>query len=94
LKEEPASLSTLAPSLPPALANVVGRCLRKDRGRRYQSMTEVRLALLDLNDESSSRQTAHTPVRKSRWVLWATIAAAAVIGAGIVITRQSKPESP
>ena len=54
----------------------------------------MRLALLDLKDESSSRQTAHTPVRKSRWVLWATIAAAAVIGAGIVITRQSKPESP
>ena len=49
LSEEPEPLLTLNPRLPARLAAVVHLMLRKEPERRYESMEEVRRALLDIH---------------------------------------------
>jgi len=45
LKEEPPGLAELAPQSPAELQRVIGKCLRKPRGERYQSVSDL---LVDL----------------------------------------------
>jgi serine/threonine protein kinase len=45
LTQEPTPLSESAPETPPALALVIGRCLRKDADARYRSAGELHAAL-------------------------------------------------
>jgi Tol biopolymer transport system component/predicted Ser/Thr protein kinase len=54
LHQEPKSLAELLAGAPHELERIVGRCLRKDPGRRFQQMEEVRLALEELKEESES----------------------------------------
>src|SRR5688572_24463320 len=60
LREEPRPVADLRPDLPTELARIVMRCLRKDPSRRVQSMTDLKLALDELKDETtaSGRVTA------------------------------------
>ncbi len=46
--EEPVPPAQLRPSLPPELDALVRRCLRKEPERRYQTMADLRAALLDV----------------------------------------------
>jgi serine/threonine-protein kinase len=48
LRDEPPSLKELRPDLPPALCDVVARCLDKDPARRFQRVTELSAALVEL----------------------------------------------
>ena len=41
----------LPPNVPPELAKLISRCLRKDPSRRYQTMADLKVALQDLRDE-------------------------------------------
>ena len=62
--------------VPPHLADVVSRCLQKDLDRRFQSMAEVRAALLQAGD---------APRKRAGLVKWlAPLAAAAVLALGAV----------
>jgi len=89
-----------APSerIPPELATIIERCLRKDPNRRIQHMGDVALALQDLADEK------HTPVgpvpapppsqdrdlrpRRARRRLWAAAAMlCTVLAAALVLWR-------
>jgi eukaryotic-like serine/threonine-protein kinase len=61
-------------SLPPELDRIIGKCLRKDRDRRYQNATEVRTDLQRLKLElekvnSASRQFLGYSAKS--WLLWA-----------------------
>ena len=86
IREEPKRLADLAPSMPADLEKLVARCLRKDPERRTQHMSDVKLALQDLKEESESgqlppglrpnRQHSRTPV------LWAIAAVLTVSIAG------------
>jgi serine/threonine protein kinase len=51
LKEEPGALP---PEIPRELERVIVRCLRKDPGRRYQHADDLKLALVELKEESDS----------------------------------------
>ena len=51
LKEEP---GPLAPEVPRDLEKIIVRCLRKDPGRRYQHADDLKLALVELKEESDS----------------------------------------
>ena len=39
---------------PPPLDKAIARCLRKSADRRFQDMADLRIALLDLKEESDS----------------------------------------
>jgi serine/threonine protein kinase len=86
LKESPTPLTEAAPGVPADLARVVDRCLRKDPARRWQHMDDVRIALLDLKEESDSGRLSApdnaaivAPHRWSRVSGLVTAGAAAVI---------------
>jgi Tol biopolymer transport system component/tRNA A-37 threonylcarbamoyl transferase component Bud32 len=51
LKEEPAALP---PEIPRDLEKIIARCLKKDPGRRFQHADDLKLALLELKEESDS----------------------------------------
>jgi serine/threonine-protein kinase len=45
VSEPPLSLAQLRPAVPPALVEIVERCLEKDRNKRYENASELSLAL-------------------------------------------------
>ena len=83
LREEPKPVSSLA-STPPELDRLVARCLRKSAERRFQTASDLRVALEELAEEASSGQLAvpQAPAkRRTGW--WMAAAAAIVVAAGV-----------
>ena len=92
LTKDPAPIASKVPPIPHELERIVSRCLRKDRERRFQNMSEVFLALEDLQEESQLSASTHSPptARTSirRPVLWAlALAILVAAGAGFVWWR-------
>jgi serine/threonine protein kinase len=86
LKEDPKPASQLTAALPKELERVITRCLRKDRERRTQHLDDVKLALLELKEESDSGKVTGVPVSRPsprRALLWAA-GLVAVLGAAVV----------
>jgi hypothetical protein len=54
LRDEPRNMLEVAPDIPPRLADVVQRCVRKVSDDRFQTMRDVHLALGTLKHESDS----------------------------------------
>ena len=71
---------------PPSLARIVHRCLRKDPGRRFQSMADVGLDLQDTLEEVEQGTAPHPAGQKKtgglRNVLTSTLTALAVLLGG------------
>jgi eukaryotic-like serine/threonine-protein kinase len=65
LRDEPPPVPELRPDLPPELARLIGRCLRKDPERRAHSMADLRVAMEELREESTSGIAA-LAVRRER----------------------------
>ena len=92
LDQEPKPL----PGIPHDLERVVARCLRKDPGKRWQTMADLKVALEELKEESDSGRLRSAAgaipartVRKWRWL--GGMAAAAAIAAGAVwMSRERK----
>jgi Tol biopolymer transport system component/predicted Ser/Thr protein kinase len=64
LKEEPKPPSSVAEDVPRDLEKIVARCMRKDPGRRFQLMEDVKIALEELKEESDSgKLTTGTPAQ-------------------------------
>ena len=92
-ERDPAPMSEAVPGMPPDLERVITRCLRKDLARRSQHMSDVKLALEELLDESSrnvwkaSARASGIPApatpAKRRW-LWPAAGAACLAIAGVV----------
>ena len=89
LEKDPRPVSEIAPAVPRDLEKLISRCLRKDPERRIQHMDDVRLALLELKEESESGPVgpALMPAKKGRKrILWAAgLLGAVAIAAGIWI---------
>jgi serine/threonine protein kinase/Tol biopolymer transport system component len=81
VSEKPKPVGELVPSVPPDLAKIVARCLRKDPARRYQFMADVKVALEDVEEESGSSPQVATASRGRR-SLWVLVALAALLVAG------------
>src|SRR5262245_20018994 len=62
MEKQPTSPTELVPSLPHELERTILRCLRKDPARRFQTMADAKIDLLEIKEESDSGQ----PSRKSR----------------------------
>jgi len=94
LQQEPKPLAEVTATPPPREAErIVLRCLRKDPDRRFQTASDLRLALEDLKEDSSTGRfgpipTAAVPAR-SRWPLAAAAAIVAIAaGASYWFLRQ------
>ncbi len=61
LREDPAPASHLRRDLPPEVETIISRCLRKDPGRRFQHMDEVKAALDDALLERPAKETETVP---------------------------------
>jgi len=89
----------LGPEVPPDVEKVISRCLRKDPGRRYQHMDDLKLALEELKEESDSGKltAAQAPVRpRSHRFLWPAAVAVAVLAlaAGSIFLWQRVHAAP
>ena len=73
LHEEPKPAIEFNETLPPEVEQLLARCLRKDPQRRWQSMSDLKVVLQDLKEDSESGklrrpQEALGRRRKSPWV--------------------------
>jgi serine/threonine protein kinase len=100
LGKDPKPLTEAAPGVPKDFERVVLRCLRKEPGKRQQHMTDVKVLLEELKEESESGKHAQ-PVQalkgsRRRWSLLAAVAALAIIagGAGLWLSRSHDKQSP
>jgi serine/threonine protein kinase len=99
LRTNPKPPSEVAAGVPRDLDKIIARCLRKDPARRFQNMTDLKLALEDLKEDSESG-IAELPVVAAKPKSKLPIAAAAValvIAATVgwyVLRSASKPLPP
>ena len=74
LRDDPKPVHQVAGDLPPELARIISRCLRKDPAKRFQHVADLKVALEELKEESDSGKLAPpaAAVKPSsrRW-LWA-----------------------
>lgn len=95
LREEPKHPRELTDEVPPELERVVLRCLRKDPARRFQTMADLKVALMELKEESDSGRLSGTlrpaggrkPRRRVGLAVATAAAAVAAVGAGAVLLR-------
>jgi len=91
-------LSDMPPTTPPAVRQLIGRCLVRDRRRRLRDLGEARIALEDaIADPSAGAESAKTPVSitKTPWLPWAVAAVAlAVAVAALVWGRRAAERAP
>jgi serine/threonine protein kinase/Tol biopolymer transport system component len=74
LEKEPTLASAILPKTPPALERLIASCLQKDAERRIQRMSEVRLTLEDLKEESrSGKLRASVRPRSKAWAVAAVL---------------------
>ena len=81
LKEEPGELPV---EIPRELDRIIARCLRKDPGRRYQHADDLKLALLELKEESDSGKLGAAVMERAttrRASLWWVLAAGLLVAA-------------
>jgi eukaryotic-like serine/threonine-protein kinase len=103
VEKEPQPPSAISSTTPPELDRLILRCLRKDVNRRSQHMSDVRLALEELRDESESGKLPRPAVDASasrrlwRWPAMAIasllVAAAALIWIYLNL-RGTQPKGP
>ena len=103
LESEPDSLETINPNLPPELARVVRRCLRKLPEERYNDTRDLVVALKDLRGATTSGRPvmAAAPVRRPRawWpIVVAACAALVLVVVGVrwlgPASKESAPPNP
>ena len=89
------------PDVPKELERIIQRCLRKEPGRRFQHMGDVKVELQELKEESDSQATAPAGAgaakRRSRRrrVAWATAGFLILaMAAGLTLWRLRRPEPP
>src|SRR5205807_4162078 len=83
LRDEPKPAGeAAAATLPGDVEKLLRRCLRKDPERRFQTASDLRIALDDLQEDVSTGRVepaAEIPRRgRSRWTVWGGFAAAAL----------------
>ncbi|HWC98830.1 MAG TPA: protein kinase, partial [Candidatus Sulfopaludibacter sp.] len=88
VEKEPQQPSEITGGTPPELERLIGRCLRKDVGRRSQHMADVKLALEEMRDELESgklaRSTAGIPAASANGRLVRIAAIACVMMAATI----------
>ncbi len=87
VEKDPKPPSEISSGTPPELERLIARCLRKDLSRRSQNISDVKLALEELRDESESGKLAGpvaAPARTQRWLWPAVVVASALVAAAAI----------
>ena len=91
LTKEPENVGELKAEIPTMLVRLIMKCLRKEPRRRYQSMSEVRVILKEINSAVESGASLSTPSQKATYKsngssLWrfAGLAALILLACGFV----------
>ncbi len=88
LNENPKPSDIVNEEIPREAERLLNRCLRKDPQRRWQTMSDLRVALLDLKEDSESGKlqaaTAPSGLGKRRTFLLAAVAVLAFAAAAIL----------
>jgi len=98
-EEDPEPPTSLVPALPPEAERAVLRCLRKDPGRRWQSLSDLGAVLEDLKEDTESGRKIlvdHAPGRRPLpFRLFAAVAVVVVVAVVTVIFLLRRgPEAP
>lgn len=82
LREEPKPAGQVVEGLPLELERIIGRCLRKNPERRFQTTADLKVALEELKEECDSGTLGGAPilVKPRRWRLAGIAALVALIG--------------
>ncbi len=56
LQRDPPPVTDIAPHVPRPLSRIIARCMSKDVSARYQHMDDLRIALLDIEEDLRDRQ--------------------------------------
>jgi len=99
LNKEPEPMGEVAPHLPSELDRIIMRCLRKDPEKRQQHMTDVKVLLEELREESESGKLAKQVAAKTTRRRWASAAVAAILllagaAGGVWLTRGRDSPAP
>ncbi|HYN14390.1 MAG TPA: protein kinase [Terriglobales bacterium] len=104
LYRDPQPVSQAVPDIHPELERVIGRCLKKDSERRWQTMADVKVALEELRDEVDAsgivppqpRAARQARRRVGRWIAIGALAAIvlALVLAAYFAPRFLHPEPP
>jgi eukaryotic-like serine/threonine-protein kinase len=84
--------SELAADIPADLEKIIVRCMREDPERRFQNMSDVRVALLELKEESEFRKLAPAaaPARSPVWLGAAAAIVVVLLSGGLwLVSRQA-----
>jgi serine/threonine-protein kinase len=81
--EDPVPIQSLRQSIPPALEQLIARCLQKDRSLRYQNADEIVANLRALQQEATGTVKTVVVRKQSKlpWILAATLLVLGLIGA-------------
>jgi eukaryotic-like serine/threonine-protein kinase len=101
LYKDPQPASQAVAEVPAELDRIIGRCLKKDPERRWQTMADVKVALEELHDEmEASNFSVATRImgvrRPPRTRLWAGLGvlAGVLLGIALSLTYQQKFSRP
>jgi serine/threonine protein kinase len=101
LKEQPKAPSELVADVPRDLERIILRCLRKEPDRRFQHISDVKVELQEVKEESDSQSGAPASVSVGkgrsarRLVAWAAAAVLVVAAvAAVTLWQLVRPELP
>jgi len=100
LNEEPKPPSSLSEGVPAELERVLTRCLRKDPQRRWQTMSDLKVALQELKEDSESGRLKAATVpagrKNKRTLVLAAAVSIIVLAAAAVVLKLfvPTPEGP
>jgi len=98
LREDPKPAGQINETLPPDIEQILTRCLRKDPQRRWQNMSDLKVVLQDLKEDSESGKLRASQAAAARprrrpfvWIGLATLVLAAAILLWIFFPRKAGP---
>ena len=101
LYKDPQPASQAIAEVPPELDRIIARCLKKDPERRWQTMSDVKVALEELRDEMDATNFSgaiaiHKPQAVPRTRLWVGLGvlAGVVLGTALSLTFQQQFARP
>jgi Tol biopolymer transport system component/predicted Ser/Thr protein kinase len=98
LHEEPKPAVQFNDSLPPDIEQVLARCLRKDPQRRWQNMSDLKVVLQDLKDDSESGKLrapqAAAARRRKQPLVWIGLGVMVLAAAVFLSIFLRKPAGP
>ncbi len=100
VREQPKAPRELVPGIPEALERLLLLCLRKEPERRFQHMSDVKVELQEVKEESGSHAAVSAAAvvvkRRSgrRWFAWVAVAIVLLAVAAVTVWRLRRPELP